>query len=149
MKIIHTKFVSLMAIALFCCTGNAFAEESSSIERKYYNPWEKEYGYAPVAKIGNTLYLSGMVSSGDTMEAQIKGVYQSIAKILADYDLTTDNIVREVVYTKDMEALKKAAAVRKAFFSEDKYPASSWIQVDRMFNEEFLLEVEVFAVITD
>jgi 2-iminobutanoate/2-iminopropanoate deaminase len=53
-------------------------------------PWEKEYGYAQVVKVEDTIYLSGQVSHDDKgnivgrgdMETQMRQAYTNILKLL-------------------------------------------------------------------
>lgn len=120
---------------------------NNHIERSYYNPWEREIGYAPVVKVGNTLYLSGVTSPGKDMAAQVEAVYKTIGSLLKAHGADYQHIVKETVFTKDIEALKSTSAIRKQFFADGEDPASSWIQIDRLFMEEYLIEVEVMAVL--
>ena len=97
--------LALIAAAISMASINSQSAEAPLIERKYYNPWEHEYGYAPIVKVGNTLYLSGVTAPGKTMQEQVKAVYNSIGKMLAEYGATHDDIVSETVFTKDIEAV--------------------------------------------
>ena len=144
------KASKLIVFGMFCLilTSCAMAPpEPNNIVRKHYGSWEKDIGYAQVVQVGKTLYISGITSNGESMTEQVKGVYQRIESILNDYGTDTSRIVKEVVYTRDMEALKASIELRKSFFAEEQYPSSSWIQIDRLFLEEFMLEVEVEALL--
>jgi 2-iminobutanoate/2-iminopropanoate deaminase len=91
-----------------------------TIERKHYYSWENDYGYSQVVKAGNTIYISGIAS---------------------------DAIVKQVVYTTDIKAMKAHTELRKTFFNKDKYPSSSIVQVSRLYEKGHFLEVEIVAVI--
>jgi len=114
-------------------------------DRKHVFPWEKQVGYSQVVQVDNTLYFSGITSSKKTLKGQMVDIYQNIEKILAGYQLNMDHIVKEVIYTTDIEKLKAETAARKAFFSNDRYPASSWVQVERLFNPNEMIEIEVIV----
>jgi len=116
------------------------------IERKNYHSWESEIGYSQVVKANNTLYISGITSDKVTFEEQIDDIYSTIQKILADYNVGTNAIVKEVIFTTDIEKLKATIPFRKAYFS-DKFPASSWVEVKRLWSKSHLLEIEVVVVL--
>ncbi|WP_367330661.1 RidA family protein [Sphingobacterium multivorum] len=53
-------------------------------------------------------------------------------------------MVKENLYTTDIEAMKKYNDVRKKFYSRD-FPAATWIQVQRLYMSDAKLEVELIA----
>jgi enamine deaminase RidA (YjgF/YER057c/UK114 family) len=99
------------------------------------------------------LMLSGLVSMDlngqcigrGNMGAQVEAIYSEIGRILYDYGLTFEAVVRETIYTTDMQALIAAAAVRLKFFEKVAKPAATWVRVAGLFAEEYLLEVEITA----
>jgi 2-iminobutanoate/2-iminopropanoate deaminase len=133
--------LSILVILLFSIVVTA--EDIN--DRKHVFPWEKQVGYSQVVQVDNTLYFSGITSSKKTLKGQMVDIYQNIEKILAGYQLNMDHIVKEVIYTTDIEKLKAETAARKAFFSNDRYPASSWVQVERLFNPDEMIEIEVIV----
>ncbi|MGS2720714.1 RidA family protein [Paraglaciecola aestuariivivens] len=137
------SLVFLIGNLLLTLSLSSHALANSELERKYYSKWETEIGYAQVVQQGRNLYLSGVVAGGKDMPEQVHNVYAKISKILQDYNADTSHIVKEVVYTTDMPALKKASAVRKAFFKSNQYPAASWIQISRLYEPSVMVEVEV------
>jgi enamine deaminase RidA (YjgF/YER057c/UK114 family) len=122
---------------LFTCS--AIAE----IERDYINPWEKEIGYAQVVRHGDTLHLSGITANGANQAEQMTAIYGEIGKILKTHWLDSTSIVSETIYTRDMDGLKAAIPVRKQFYANGVYPAATWVQVERLFNADQLIEIEV------
>ena len=105
-----------------------------------------DIGYSQVVKANNTLYISGITSEKSTFENQVDDIYSTIKKILADYDVGTSAIVKEVIFTTDIESLKAAIPTRKAHF-DGKYPSSSWVEVKRLWNKSHLLEIELVVVL--
>lgn len=115
------------------------------IDKKVFHlgPWEHEIGYAQAVRVGNVLYVSGSTGGGD-MPAAIRRAYSGIAATLAAHQLGFSHIVKETVFTTDIEALKANKAERNKFYGSD-FPAATWVQVSRLFNPEHVIEVEVIA----
>lgn len=117
------------------------------IERKNYYSWENDYGYSQVVRAENILYISGIASNKSDFPEQIKEIYTYIHKILSDYGVDSDAIVRQVIYTTDIEKLQAQTALRKSFFNENKYPSSSIVQIERLYDKKHLLEIELVVVL--
>jgi len=108
---------------------------------------EDDAGYAQAVRVGNTLYVSGVAGGGD-MASALRRVYSGLERNLAAYGLTFKHVVKETLYTTDIEAVKKNNEVRKPFYQSD-FPAATWVQISRLYMPEATLEVEVIAVIPD
>ena len=95
--------------------------------------------------VDNVIYISGTVSRGETMAQQLKGIYAAIERTLKNYGATSQNIVKENLFTTDIEAVKAANnEARKPFYKGD-YPAATWNQVSRLYMPSALVEVEIIA----
>lgn len=110
--------------------GNALKQDTSA-------------GYVQVVKVDNVLYISGAVAKDVTPEG-ITSVYKALEKSLNSYGATFQNVVKENLYTTDMEAMKKYNEARKAFYKGD-FPAATWMQVTRLYMHDARLEVELVA----
>ncbi len=75
------------------------------------------------------------------MPDAIRGVYGEPEKTLAHYRLTFAHVVKENVYTADLDVLKTNLAVRRAFYGTE-FPAATWVQVSRLYSPTQVLEVE-------
>lgn len=100
-------------------------------------------GYVQVVKVDNVLYISGAVAREVTPEG-ITRVYQSLERSLKSFGATFQNVVKENLYTTDMEAMKKYNDARKVFYKGD-FPAATWMGVSRLFMADAKLEVELIA----
>jgi enamine deaminase RidA (YjgF/YER057c/UK114 family) len=100
-------------------------------------------GYVQVVKVDNVLYISGAVAKDVTPEG-ITRVYQALEKSLKIFGATFQNVVKENLYTTDMEAMKKYNDARKVFYKGD-FPAATWVQISRLFMYDARLEVELVA----
>src|SRR5262245_61326259 len=117
------------------------------IERIFVGPSEKTLGYAQIIRRGDHFYVSGMSHDGPDVETQMRGIYTDFFEMMRPYGVTSRNVVREVVYTTDIEALRKANPARKSFFPGDTYPTSSWIQIQRLLRSSDLVEIEFEAIL--
>ncbi|MBL7755842.1 MAG: RidA family protein, partial [Chitinophagaceae bacterium] len=100
-------------------------------------------GYAQVVKVGNVLYISGAVSTEITPEG-ITQVYRALERSLKSFGATFQNVVKENLYTTDIETMKRNNNSRKVFYKND-FPAATWVQVSRLYMPEAKLEVELVA----
>ncbi len=100
-------------------------------------------GYVQVIKVDNVLYISGAVSTEVTPEG-ITNVYRALERSLKSFGATFQNVVKENLYTTDIESMKKYNSSRKAFYRSD-FPAATWIQVSRLYMSDAKLEVELVA----
>jgi enamine deaminase RidA (YjgF/YER057c/UK114 family) len=100
-------------------------------------------GYVQVIKVDNILYISGAVTKEVTPEG-IQQVYQTLEKSLKSFGATFQNVVKENLYTTDIEAMKKYNSIRKVFYNGD-FPAATWVQISRLYMSESKLEVELTA----
>lgn len=113
------------------------------IKRIYVEPWEQQLGYAQIVKHNKILYLSGVTASGGDMTMQIDVIYSKINVLLKKEGLDFSNVVKETIFTTDMNALKNNIAVRNKYFNNNEYPSSSWIEVKGLFMPDMKLEVEM------
>ena len=132
----------LVAFVLTACTQNA----PTKITRYTMNPWEKDIGYAEVVQAGNTYYVSGVVCEGPGYEKAVPECYRELKTILDRLHLTSKNIVKENVYARDIEKFKEQIESRKKFYGNSDYPAATWIQSDRFYLPQHLVEVELVVV---
>ncbi|HEV7332656.1 MAG TPA: RidA family protein [Flavisolibacter sp.] len=144
MKPIFFLFAVLFSLA-------ASAQNPTITKKKFH--WggaesDTTAGYTQAIQTGSVLYISGTVGFGKTMAEQMKTVYQGIERTLKHYGLGSGNIVKENLYTTDIEAAKAANSVRKLFYKGD-YPAATWVQISRLYMSEALVEVEVIAHFPD
>ena len=105
---------------------------------------EKAVGYCQAIRVGDTLYISGSVGSGEMPQA-IGQAYEELKTTLAAHGLTFQHVVKENVYAVNLDEFIKHKAVRRAYYGED-FPAATWVQVQRLYTPEFSVEVELVAV---
>ncbi len=123
---------------------------------QFFNePVERQLGFAAMVQHGNTLFLSGLLSvdeklnvvgPGD-MAAQITQIYDLMEKILAMSQATLENVVSEVMYTTNMQAMIEANGVRVARYAKYAPPSCTGVQVSGLFLPEAMLEIQATAIL--
>jgi 2-iminobutanoate/2-iminopropanoate deaminase len=147
--------VSLALFALSACEREHEPEAPPMrVKRVFHlNPYEKDFGYSQAVLIDKTLYISGsvaadekgrLVSPGD-MAGQMRAAYSNISRTLAAHGSDFEEVVKETIYTTDMNALLKASDLRFEYYNKERLPTTSWVQVQRLIDPGFLVQIEVVA----
>lgn len=140
------KYLILLPFLLIF--SNTFSQEKNIKKEKWHwnnNKMKQDTtaGYCQVLKVDNVLYISGAVTT-DLSPKGIQAVYNDLKASLASFGATFQHVVKENLYTTDIETMKKYNDVRKKFYTND-FPAASWIQVQRLYMSDAKLEVELIA----
>lgn len=114
---------------------------------------EAGFGYAQAVRVGRTVYVAGTtalasdltVRHPNDLGAQLGIIYEDLRRTLESVGLSFRHVVKEVMYTTDMDALIAANATRKSFFDAEHPPASTAVQVERLVMPGLMLEVELIA----
>jgi 2-iminobutanoate/2-iminopropanoate deaminase len=104
---------------------------------------ETNIGFCQAVRSGNTLHISGTVGAGEMPEATRKA-YDGLRKTLEANGLSFADVVKETVYTTDMEEFKKAGGIRKSYYGA-RFPAATWVEVRRLYLPQFVVEIELTA----
>ena len=133
--------------------------------KKFINPeslpnWEQSFSQViTVSPVGpaKTVYISGQVAvdknqnligDGD-LAAQAMQAFQNLAAALAAGGATTADVVKINIYVKDYKP-EHAALVSEAlrrYFPQQQLPTSTWLGVQALAKEEFLIEVDAVAIV--
>lgn len=119
----------------------------SSIKRHYFNTWEKDIGYAAVTEANGQLFISGIACDGASMQIAVTRCYKEITDLLQKFSLTPEHIIKENIYTTDIDALIKVIPDRKLFFTQQEYPAATWVEVKRLFDPTHIIEIELIVAL--
>lgn len=128
-------------------SGFAVNAQQSNIEKKKFH-WggaeqDTAAGYTQAIRVNNMIYISGTVAQDITPE-NITRLYKALERTLKHYGASFQNVVKENLYTTDIEAMKKNNEARKPFYKGD-YPAATWVEIKRLYMAEAKLEVELIA----
>lgn len=94
---------------------------------------------------------SGKVVGKGDFEAQMKQVFANVAMSLESVGCSFANVAKFTTYLVHSQDIETFMRVRKqlfsAFFPEADYPPNTLLIVNRLVQEEFLIEVETTAVL--
>jgi reactive intermediate/imine deaminase len=136
--------------------GLVNAQERATIERMNPQGLSTPTGYSHVvsARGGKTIYIAGQVAldtagqivgKGD-LAAQTKQVFENLAVALKAAGATFANVVKTNYYLRDAGQVAVVREIRSRYFTGE-LPASTLIEVPRLANPDFLIEIEVVAVV--
>jgi enamine deaminase RidA (YjgF/YER057c/UK114 family) len=117
--------------------------------------WDPRPRFAHVVRIGNQIYIAGQTSVDDDgsvvgrgdIEAQVRQVFKNIQKCLEAAGATFDHVVKLNVYSTDLDAhIEAISKVRREYFPKEPV-ASTTVQIQRLVNPDWLVEVEAVAVL--
>lgn len=121
------------------------------------NTMPKSVGYSQVATVtaGTIAFISGQVAldkSGnvvgkDDFKAQLVQVFENLKAAVEAAGGTLDDVIKLNSYVVDMSHLAEFREVRDKYVNVKNPPASTAVQVARLFRPEFLVEVEAVAVV--
>lgn len=149
-KNFYTRFRSALLLLLTCAVFSVGTANAESIQREFINP---ATGYTQVVAVSangvTTLYTSGQVSDGETLEDQLRGTFASLKSQLADAGATLSDIVKMNTYIVNYNEshLDTFRHVRNEFFPKENRPASTLVGVTALALPKYLVEIEVTAVI--
>ena len=138
----------------------AFSQSDTSVV-KFINPSTisppKGYSHAAVIDLGTCkmLIMSGQVAidtKGDLIgkgdfSKQAEQVFQNIKNIVEDAGGNMNNIVKLGFYVLDVNQVPTLRLIRDKFVNIKTPPASTLVQVSKLFRDDILLEVEATAII--
>jgi enamine deaminase RidA (YjgF/YER057c/UK114 family) len=150
----------LCVVIVFFISINSFSQKDTS-SVKLNNPatLHKPGGYSHTAEINlgtcTMVIISGQVpldSKGNLVGkndliAQAEQVFRNIQLCVESAGGNMNNIVKLNYYLTDASQVQKVRDARDKFIDTAHPPASTLVQVARLFREDVLLEVEATAII--
>jgi enamine deaminase RidA (YjgF/YER057c/UK114 family) len=109
--------------------------------------------YSHIARVkgGETLYIAGMLAPGDTFEAQCAAVYAQIEKALKSAGGGWGNVVQFTTFLVHSQDIARFYKWREQnypkMFADAKYPPNTLLIIDRLVQEQFLIEIQTIAAI--
>jgi enamine deaminase RidA (YjgF/YER057c/UK114 family) len=121
------------------------------------NTMPKSVGYSQVATVtgGTIVFVAGQVAldkSGnvvgkDDFRAQVQQVFENLKAAVEAAGGTFDDVIKLNSYVLDLSHLPEFREVRDKYVNVNNPPASTAVQVPRLFRPEFLVEIEAVAVV--
>ena len=117
------------------------------------SPWEDIVGYSRVVRVGNIIEVAGttaidgdkLVGKGDMYE-QTAFILKKIEKSLLRIGIPLSDVVRTRMFVTDISRWQEAGKAHGEFFKEIK-PVTTMVEVSKLINSEFLIEIEATAII--
>lgn len=110
--------------------------------------------YSHVARVkagADTLYVAGMLATGESFEAQCAAVYGQIEKALQSAGAGWGNVVQFTTYLVHSQDIAKFYRWREReyprMFPDGRYPPNTLLIIDRLVQEQFLIEIQTVAAI--
>ena len=109
--------------------------------------------YSHIARVkgGETIYIAGIVSPGEGFEVQCAAVYAQIEQALKSAGGGWRNVVQWTTYLVHSQDIAKFYRWREQnypkMFPDGKYPPNTLLIIDRLVQEQFLLEIQTIAVV--
>lgn len=108
--------------------------------------------YSQAIKIDNLIFTSGQIPFdpetnelvGEDIESQTRQVFKNISAVLKEAGVTLDNVVKTMVFIKNMDDFNTVNEIYSEFFTENP-PARSAIEAARL-PKDILIEIDVIAV---
>jgi enamine deaminase RidA (YjgF/YER057c/UK114 family) len=109
------------------------------------------YSHVARVKAAETLYIAGMLAQGDSFEAQCSGVYSQIEKALQSAGASWANVVQFTTFLVHSQDIARFYRWREReyprMFPDGKYPPNTLLVVDRLVQEQFLIEIQTIAAL--
>lgn len=150
--------VTVAAASAAAATGSAQAQAGTNVRHSNPSGMTQPTAYSQVVEVNGLHRLvfvagqTGVDASGKTAQgfrAQATQAFENIKTALVSLGGSMDNVVRLTTYMTDIEQNADAyREVRASFFTDrSTLPASTLLQITRLANPTFLIEVEATAIL--
>lgn len=143
---------NFLFVILLGCTGIASAQK-----KQFVNPRPVGYSDGVIVEGGKTIYISGQVPVNEKGELVGKGdlrsqtvqVFENLKRILSQSGATFENVVKVNTYIVNCKPADVAVVreVRKNYFVPSEPPASTMVGVTSLVDPNFLIEIEIVAIV--
>ena len=110
-----------------------------------------QYSHVTRVKASEFLFIAGMLAPGDTFDAQCTGVFAQIEKALKSAGAGWGNVVQFTTYLVHSQDIPNFMKYRlrefPRMFANGAYPPNTLLIVDRLVQEQFLVEVQTVAAL--
>ena len=124
---------------------------------QYASDYQKSRSYAPavVPEGGRTVWLAGLLAAEDEaghslagdFAGQVRCIFRKMAAQMTEVGGSIDDVVTMTGYITDVRYNLEFVEIRKEYFAEDSYPASTLVTVKALNRPDALVEITATAVI--
>ena len=117
--------------------------------------WEARVGYSRAIRVGNAVFVSGTLGVGPDGAPPAGAYAQSVASLerirgaLEALGGSMADVVRTRMFVVDVEANQYEVGRAHAEFFGDVRPASTMVGISGLVGPDFLVEIEVDAVLSE
>jgi 2-iminobutanoate/2-iminopropanoate deaminase len=150
----------LALVAMLCIQTCTNGQENPGLV-KFLNPdgvsTPKGYSHAAVIDLGNCkmVIISGQVPLNEKAEVvgvgdmalQAEQVFKNIQIVVSEFGGTMNNIVKLGYFVTDVRQIQKVRDIRDKFINTERPPASTLVEVRKLYRDDVMIEVEAMAII--
>jgi reactive intermediate/imine deaminase len=127
-------------------------------DRRFLSPdtLPPPFGYSHVVDVpaGRIVFVSGqvpldaaggLVGAGD-FAAQVRQVFENLTAALAAAGASWDDVVKLDYFVRDVTQVAALRTIRDEYVNTERPPASTLVEVSRLFRDDVLVEIEAVAV---
>jgi reactive intermediate/imine deaminase len=127
-------------------------------DRRFLSPESlpAPFGYSHVvdAPAARLVFISGqvpldsqgrLVGDGD-FEAQVRQVFENLTRALDAAGASWNEVVKLNYFVLDVGAIASVRAIRDEYVDTERPPASTLVEVNRLFRDDVLVEIDAVAV---
>ena len=90
-------------------------------------------------------YIKNEKKEINDIEKQTEFIFEAIDSILKEADSSLDNVVKTVIYVKDVNDFSKISPIRNKYFEKSK-PVSTLVEISNTVRKGCDIEIEVIAI---
>ena len=110
-----------------------------------------QYSHVTRVKASEQLFIAGMLSPGESFDAQCSGVFAQIEAALRSAGAGWGNVVQFTTYLVHSQDIPKFMQWRlrefPRMFPDGRYPPNTLLIIDRLVQEQFVVEVQTVAAL--
>lgn len=118
-------------------------------------PWESKVGYSRAVRIGNLIEVSGTVSVKDGKPfglddpyVQTQRIFEIVGQALQQFGASFQDVIRTRIFVTDIKAQWEGVGKAHGEIFGSIQPTTSMIEVSALISPEYLVEIEVTAVLS-
>ena len=110
-----------------------------------------QYSHVTRVKADEFLFIAGMLAPGESFDVQCSGVFSQIEAALKSAGAGWGNVVQFTTYLVHSQDIPKFMQWRlrefPRMFPDGRYPPNTLLVIDRLVQEQFLVEVQTVAAL--
>ena len=110
-----------------------------------------QYSHVARVRAAEHLFIAGMLAAGADFDAQCSGVFAQIGEALRSQGAGWGNVVQFTTYLVHSQDIPKFMAWRARefpkLFPDGAYPPNTLLVIDRLVQEQFVIEVQTVAAL--